>query len=290
VKILLTGHSGFIGTHLQNELHKKFVFVTNNRIKDGRRIDVLDKTELESLEDLDAVIHLASKTSIPESNTNPYDTYYTNIVGTLNVLNCAVKNNIKNIINVSTYVYGNPKYNPIDENHPLAPHSPYNKSKLIAENLCKNYSEDFKLNIVTLRPFYVYGHSQKSSFLASAIKKVVNDETVVLSNKNIHRDFLFIVDFINLIDKILLNFPPGYNVYNVGSGKSYTLEEVVKIIESVVGKKISLEYDYALRPNDISEMVANIDKVMNKFNWEPTFDLYEGIRLTIDKYYSKSRK
>jgi nucleoside-diphosphate-sugar epimerase len=290
LKILLTGHSGFIGTCLQNKLRGKFDFVTSASTEEGQRIDVLDKTELEALEGLDTVIHLASKTSIPESISNPYDTYLTNIVGTLNVLNSAAKNNIKNIINVSTYVYGSPKYNPIDENHPLAPHSPYNKSKLIAENLCKYYSEDFKLNIVTLRPFYIYGHSQKSSFLSSAIKKVVNHETVVLSNKNIHRDFLFVDDFVSLVNKILLNFPPGYNVYNIGSGKSYTLEEVVKIIESIVGKKASLKYNYALRPNDITEMVANINKVMKKFDWEPTIDLHEGIRRTIDQHYSNARK
>jgi UDP-glucose 4-epimerase len=79
-------------------------------------------------------------------------------------------------------------------------------------------------------------------------------------------------------------------VYNVGSGKSYTLEEVVKIIESIVGKNASLKYNYALRPNDITEMVANINKVMKKFDWEPTIDLHEGIRRTIDLHYSNARK
>jgi UDP-glucose 4-epimerase len=289
LKILVTGHTGFIGTYLLEKLQGKYTIVTGTR-NNEQRIDVLKKNELDSLEGLDAVIHLASKTSIPESITNPYDTYYTNMVGTLNILNSAVKNNIKNIINVSTYVYGKPSYTPIDENHPLAPHSHYNKSKLVSENLCKYYSEDFELNIVTLRPFYIYGQSHKPSFISAVIEKVVNNETVVLSNKNIHRDFLYVDDFINLIHRILIHFPQGYNVYNVGSGKSYSLEEVLKVIGDVMGKQISVQYDYSLRPNDIVEMMANIDKVMKRFEWKPTIDIYEGIRLTIDRFNRNKKK
>lgn len=289
VKILVTGHTGFIGSYLLDRLKGKYSFVTSAKVH-GKRIDVLNKDELESFQDLDVIIHLASKTSISDSISNPYDTYYTNIVGTLNILNSAVKNNIKKIINVSTYLYGNPTYLPIDENHALAPHSHYNKSKLISENLCKYYSEDFKLNVVTLRPFYVYGYSHKSSFLSAVIKKILNDETVVLSNKNVQRDFLFVYDFVNLIDKVLCNFPKGYNVYNVGTGKSYSLEEVLKIIEDIVGKKTILKYDYSLRPNDITEMVANINKVMNEFKWKPTVDIYNGIRITIEKYHQAYKK
>jgi nucleoside-diphosphate-sugar epimerase len=126
--------------------------------------------------------------------------------------------------------------------------------------------------------------------LSAVIKKILNDETVVLSNKNVQRDFLFVDDFVNLIDKVLCNFPKGYNVYNVGTGKSYSLEEVLKIIEDIVGKKTILKYDYSLRPNDITEMVANINKVMNEFKWKPTVDIYNGIRITIEKYRQAYKK
>lgn len=279
----MTGYTGLVGTSLVRKLQKDHDVVTSTR-NNGQRIDVLDKAQLMELEDLNVVIHLASKTSITDSISNPYDTYYTNIVGMLNVLDCARKNKIKNIINVSTYVYGNPKYMPIDENHPLAPHTPYNRSKLISENLCKYYSEECNLNIVTLRPFYIYGPSHKSSFFSSAIKKVMINQNIILSNKNIRRDFLFVDDFVNLLHKILLNFPGGYNVYNVGYGKSYSLEEVLSIIGSKVKKKIAVEYDYSLRPNDIADMVANIDKVMKQFNWKPTINIHEGIRLSIERY------
>ncbi len=251
----------------------------------SHRLNVLEKSQLIDLDAVDTVIHLAAKTSIPNSISNPYDTYYTNMVGTLNILDYAVKKKIKNIIYISTYVYGNPKYIPINENHPLSPHSPYNKSKLISEKLCKFYSEDYKLNIVTLRPFYIYGPSHNSSFISSSIRKVMNNEKVILSRKNTRRDFLFIDDFVNLVHKILMNFPEGYNVYNVGYGKSYSLEDILRIIGSITNKKIDIQYDSSFRPNDVVESVANIDKVMKKFGWKPTIDIEEGLRLTIDRYF-----
>jgi UDP-glucose 4-epimerase len=284
LKILVTGHTGLVGTILVKNLQSQYTVVTSDR-ESGKRIDVLQKTQLEGLEDIDTVIHLAAKTSISDSISNPYETYYTNIVGTLNVLDWAKNNNIKKIINVSTYLYGNPQYCPIDENHPLSPHTPYNKSKLISEKVCEYYAIDYELNIVTLRPFYIYGPSRNSSFLSSIIRKVINNEKVILSNKNIRRDFVFVDDFVNLISRILVNFPEGYNVYNVGYGKSYTLEAILREIEFITNKKIVFGYDYSLRPNDICEMVADIDKVQKQFGWRPTIDIHEGLRLTIDRYH-----
>jgi UDP-glucose 4-epimerase len=282
MKILVTGHSGLIGTHLVNKLKSEYSVVTTNK-NNGLRINVLDKSQLLDLEEVNAVIHLAAKTSVSDSISNPYDTYYTNIVGTLNILDYAVQRNIKNIINISTYTYGNPKYIPVDEDHPPNPHSHYHKSKLISEKLCKYYSDDYKLNIVTLRPFYIYGPSYNSSFISSTIRKVANNEKVILNVKNTHRDFLFVDDFVDLVHQILLSFPEGYNVYNVGSGKSYSLEYVLKVIESIVNKKISVEYDSSFRPNDVLEMVADIGKVMKEFGWRPTIDIDVGLRLTIER-------
>jgi UDP-glucose 4-epimerase len=283
LKILVTGHNGFIGTHLVRKLQSEFTVLTGSKNED-QPINVLEKNRLLDLERVDTVIHLAAKTSIANSISNPYDTYYTNMVGTLNILDYAVKKKIRNVIYISTYIYGFPEYLPIDENHPLRPHSPYNKSKLISENLCKYFSEDEKLNVVTLRPFYIYGPSNNSSFVSSVVKKVMNNEKVTLSNKNTRRDFLFVDDFTNLVYEILFNFPDGYHVYNVGYGKSHSLEDILRVIESITNKKITVEYDSSFRTNDVVEMVADIDKVISKFKWRPTIDIEQGLRLTIDRY------
>ncbi len=282
MKILVTGHTGFIGTHLVQKLQGDFTVVTNS--KNNERLNVLEKSQLSDLDGVGTVVHLAAKTSIPNSISNPYDTYYTNVVGTLNILDYAVRKKINNIIYISTYVYGQPRYIPINENHPISPHSPYNKSKMISEKLCKFYSEDYNLNVVTLRPFYIYGFSHNSSFVSSIIRKVINNEKIVLSRKNTQRDFLYVDDFINLVYKILINFPEGYHVYNVGYGKSYTLEDILEVIGSITNKKIDVQYDSSFRPNDVSMMVADINKVVREFEWKPTIDIKEGIRLTIDRY------
>ena len=281
MKILVTGHKGFIGNNLINQLSPEFTFgyANNNR---EEQINVLDRKLLDSIGNIDAIVHLASKTSIINSYKDPYNTYYTNIVGTLNILDFAKERRIDKIIYVSTYIYGNPIYLPIDENHPIAPHAPYNKSKYASETLCKYYSDDYGLNIVTLRPFYVYGFSPKGeSFIPAIIKQINKNGKVILSKENTKRDFLFITDYINLIRSILLKFPQGYNVYNVGSGKSYSLENIVEIIEKILEKQISIEYNLLLRPNDVTEMYADIKKLNSIYGWKPKVDIEEGLRLIL---------
>ena len=98
--------------------------------------------------------------------------YYTNISGTLNVLDFARDRKIKKIINNKYLCIRKTSYLPIDEKHPINPHTPYNKSKVISENLCKYYSQDYGINIVTLRPFYIYGPlSNPLSFISTIIHK-----------------------------------------------------------------------------------------------------------------------
>lgn len=286
MKVLITGENGFIGKRLKQHFQRLGVDIFSNynvndtNVNINKQINILEKEKLDRLQgNIDVIIHLASKTSIPLSLADPYDTYYTNIIGTLNILEFARNKDINNIINVSTYVYGRPLYNPIDENHPVNPHSPYNKSKLLAEELCSNYSKDYKLNIVTLRPFYIYGPLSKPlSFLPTIIHQIKTTGKAILSQKNTKRDFLYIDHFVKLILRIINDFPNGYNVYNVGSGKSNSLEDVIEILEKNMQRKVSIDYDESIRPNDILEMVADIRKVSNKFSWEPEIDLEEGLK------------
>ncbi|HYF98509.1 MAG TPA: NAD-dependent epimerase/dehydratase family protein [Candidatus Saccharimonadales bacterium] len=282
LRVLITGSRGFIGTNLIKKLQKTLDMIPLESAY-NERINILERAKLHKVENIDLIFHLASKTSIPNSTTHPYETYLTNIMGTLNILDFAIQNRIKKIINFSTYVYGQPKYLPINENHPIAPHSPYTKSKLIAENLCEYYAQDYGLDIVTLRPFYIYGPSSNNgSFIPSIIKQINQKGKVILSSKNIKRDFLFIDDFIRLIENIAINFPRGYNVYNVGFGKSYSLEEVVEIIKEILKTDIEVEYNDSIRPNDIHDMVADTILVQKLYSWKPDVDIKTGIRLTVD--------
>lgn len=277
----MTGSQGFVGSHLCRKLIRNGKKVERNG-KNGDKIDVNNINQLYSIGDIEAIVHLAAKTSIKDSMNNPYDTYHTNLVGTLNLLELSRLKNIKRFIYVSTYVYGQPKYLPIDENHPLQPHSPYNKSKLLAEQLCKNYSSDFGIDVVTLRPFYLYGtNARLDSFIPIIIQQIRNEMNVLLSGKGTKRDFLFISDFVNLVEIILGDFPAGYNVFNIGYGKSCTLEQVAKIIAGILDKKINISYDLKSRPNDIIDMAADISRVSRAFDWKPLIDIKKGLELTV---------
>jgi nucleoside-diphosphate-sugar epimerase len=105
---------------------------------------------------------------------------------------------------------------------------------------------------------------------------------VVLSGEHTTRDLLFIDDFIKLLEAILNKFPGGYNVYNVGSGINYTLKEVSQMLAQMLNEKITIEYNYEMRPNDITNMIADISKVSNAFNWKPSIDLQIGLRSTVE--------
>src|SRR6266516_7820040 len=159
-KVLVTGSTGFVGNHLCRQLLELGITVVGSSSTRGKnKLNVTDMNQFHSVEssDVEAVVHLAAKTSVDRASKDPYQAYYTNIVGTLNVLEFCRLRNIKKFIFMSSYVYGQPTYLPIDENHPVNPHSSYHKSKLIAEQICKYYSHDYSMDIVTLRPFLLYG-------------------------------------------------------------------------------------------------------------------------------------
>ena len=288
--ILITGSRGFVGDHICKSYFKnKYNLITENPA-DNQRNDITKIEYFENFGDkIDAIIHLAAKTSINDSLTDPYETYYINIIGTLNVLEFAKRKKITNLIFLSTYVYGQPQYLPIDENHPINPHSPYNKSKIIAESLCEDYSKIFGINVVILRPFYLYGYNRKKNTLIRSILDQINtNEIVKLSNEKTSRDFLYISDFSELLNKILNRFPPGCNIYNVGSGTSYTITEISRKIANLLNKEIRICYDGSIRKQDINEMVADITRTSKEFDWKPKIDIDQGLTLTIRK--SKEEK
>ena len=288
--ILITGSKGFVGENIcKSYLNSKYNLITDSH-KDNSQKDITKIEYFENFGDkIDAIIHLAAKTSINDSLTDPYETYYINIIGTLNVLEFAKRKNITNLIFLSTYVYGEPQYLPIDENHPINPHSPYNKSKIIAESLCEDYSKIFGINVVILRPFYLYGYNRKKNTLIRSILDQINtNEIVKLSNEKTRRDFLYISDFIELLNKILNKFPSGFNIYNVGSGTSYSITEISRKIANLLNKEIRICYDGSIRKQDINEMVADITKTSKEFDWNPKIDIDQGLTLTIRK--SKEEK
>jgi UDP-glucose 4-epimerase len=270
-KILVTGHEGVIASNLIKKLTNCEIIIDSIN---GKRIDLQNNEEVMKIEPVDTVIHLGGKT---EKGLEWKEYFENNVIGTLNILKYCIKKNIKKIIFVSSYVYGNPKYSPINEQHPVLPHNLYTKSKFLAEELCRDYSERFNLNVIILRPFNIFARSMNKNYLISNLIESINTKkTVTITNRTSKRDFLYIDDFIELILKIK-DYDFKYEIFNVGSGISYSFDEVIEIIEKNTSKKLNLEYK-----NDDQSYIQNItadnSKITKILDWKPELTFEEGLQ------------
>ena len=270
-KILVTGHKGVIASHLIKKLSNCEIIIDSIN---GKRVDLKNSEEVMKIESVDTVIHLAGKT---QKGLEWKEYFENNIIGTLNILEYCIKKNIKKIIFVSSYVYGNPKYSPIDEQHQISPHNLYTKSKFLAEELCKIYSEKYKLNVIILRPFNIFARSMNKNYLISNLIESVNTKkTVTITNRTSKRDFLYIDDFIDLILKIK-DHDFEYEIFNIGSGISYSFDDVIEIIEKNTSKKLNLKY----KSDDqsfIQNITADNSKITKLLDWKPKLTFEEGLQ------------
>lgn len=269
--ILITGSSGFIGRHLIKKIPKYNTPIEEN----GKEIDLRNREKVLKIKRVNTVIHLAGK--IPHTKKLPDNEFFEhNILGTLNILEYCVEKKVEKLIFISSYIYGNPKYNPIDEKHVVQPHNTYAKSKYLAEELCKIYAKKFGIKIIILRPFNLFGNLQKKGFLISnIIESIKKDSSILITNKNNKRDYLLVDDFIDVILK-MIDFDSKFEIFNIGSGKCYSFEKIIQIFEKKSGKKIKKENKVS-KKNNISKIQADINKISKKTGWYPKYNFEEGV-------------
>ena len=276
--ILVTGSSGFIGRKVLEKLPKLGVITDyDNSI----RIDLQNINEVMKINSADIVIHLAGKTPKKELKWNDY--FNNNISSTLNILEYCIIKNVKKLIYVSNYIYGNPKYSPIDEIHPINPHNSYSESKYLGERLCKFYCDKMNINLIILRPFNIYGESMNKNFLLSnLINSIKTDQKITIVNKYSRRDFLHVDDFVDLILKIK-DYNCKFEIFNVGTGISFSFNEIIEKIEKITSKKLNLEYleDKKIFMDDIK---ADISKIKEKLDWKPRIGIDEGLKRMLKNY------
>jgi nucleoside-diphosphate-sugar epimerase len=272
--VAITGSEGFVGSHLSNVLLANNYNVIRLDIKNG--FDLLSTNSFNTHPAFDLIIHLAAKVFVPDSFDNPADFLSFNYTTTLNALEIARKYSAK-FIYMSSYIYGTPEYLPIDENHPIKPHNPYAFSKLNGENLTKCYNVNYNIPALILRPFNLYGPNQAEAFLISKIVAQALSGKIILNDPRPKRDFLHISDFVALIQKILEKNFDDFGIYNVGSGVSYSVSEIVGIVNSLFQNTLHVEYSNQVRPNEVLNTVANIEKINKTFDWVPAMTLYDGL-------------
>lgn len=275
-RMLVTGASGFIGRAL------------TARLKDsGRDVVSMDSTHGNiasrktlakfAQQEIAHVFHLAGKTFVPDSWDDPQTFCQTNVLGTINVLEYCRKNSIP-MTYVSAYVYGHPDTLPIAENSAIRPSNPYALTKRLAEEACEFYASTYNLSVTTIRPFNVYGIGQSKKFLIPAIvSQVLNGgNKIVVKDLAPKRDYVYLEDLVTAL-LAAMDKPEGYRVYNIGSGVSLSVQEIIDVIQDIAGTRKRIVCDHVIRNNELMDVVADISKAANELKWHPRFSFRAAI-------------
>ena len=312
-KILVTGASGFIGSHLVEKLLtisssvKCFVHY-NSRMDVGNISHLTDKVEIfkgdisdpvavsNAVKDVDVVFHLSSLIGIPYSYqaTNSY--VDTNIKGMLNILNsCRDYDTCKLITTSTSEVYGSALYTPIDENHPLQAQSPYSATKVAADKLAESYYLSFDTPVVIVRPFNTYGPRQSTrAVIPTIINQLLDYNYLQLGCLNTIRDMVYVEDTVNGFIMAATNIKPSDGVVNIGTGVGYTICDIAHKIARLMNKSIdNFSTDYKrLRPDksEVKELVCDKSKMLKLSGWQPEHSLHDDYGLTKTIEYYKNNK
>ena len=306
-KILITGASGFIGSHLVELFLKKKINVvaydlynSNNNwgwlehLRKEKKLQVIlgDVSDKKSVEDAvkgcEVIVHLASLIGIPYSYKSPYSYINTNIVGTYNILETALKNKIQNTLITSTSeVYGEQKYIPIDEKHSVEASSPYASTKIAADNLALSYFKSFKLPVKIIRPFNVFGPRQSGrGIIPSVILQILSKKrTIQVGNLYPMRDYTYVKDTCNAIYSISrLKSNANGEIFNIGTNKTHSVTSIIDLIKKLMNSKKKIE----IKTNRVRPKKSEVDilkcnnKKLKKFSkWNYQYSFENGLKETI---------
>lgn len=287
--IIVTGHDGFLGSHLVPELQKKFNVIGVSKTGYNQKITQLKKdickiSYLDFPGKINYIIHLAAITDPIYCQKNPKECFNVNVNGTQNILELARRKDSKIIFFSTSHVYGIPKKLPVKEGDPKHPNSIYSDSKLDAEIICESYSRTYGLDVSIVRLFSVYGPNSSSHLVVnSIINQLLKNKVIQLGNVNSRRDFIYVTDVIQAI-KIILKTIHGFNDYNVGTGKSYSILEICEILKKISKKNIPVKsIKSKIRKNDLSKIVCDPTKIQN-LGWNPKIGISVGLQKMLEWY------
>jgi len=289
-KITITGHNGFLGSNLLLKLISEKYDITgiSKTIKKNNSIKQIKRNIL-NIKDSDiannsCIIHLAAITDVAYCEKHPEECYNVNVIATQKILEIARKKNCSLIYPSTSHVYAIPRKLPIKETHPTNATSVYSASKILGEKLCETYSKSYGLNISVLRLFSTYGPKNSEYKVESRIiTQLLSNRTIKIGNLSPKRDFIYIDDVIRAFQIVIKNLK-GFNIYNVGSERSYSIQEICNILKKLAGKKISVVTDKTkLRKNDVKNVVSDCSKI-KKLGWKPKISINEGLELTLNWY------
>jgi nucleoside-diphosphate-sugar epimerase len=310
---LVTGGSGFIGSHIVDELLRRGerVRVLDN-LSTGRKQNLdhvagkiefheLDIRDLERIRPVfsgvDYVIHLAAIPSVPRSVKDPLTSNAVNIDGTLHVLLAARDAGVKRLVfAASSSAYGDNPVLPRVESHAPRPLSPYGLTKLAGEYYCHLFTRLYGLETVALRYFNIFGPRQNpdspysgvlSLFIAAYIRGQV---PVIFGDGEQSRDFTYVA---NAVQATLLActapVAAAGKVINVGVGESFTLNRTIELLNGIFGRLVKPQYR-PTREGDVRESLADISLARELLGYEPAFRYEDGLRRTVEWYRAELRE
>ena len=306
-KVLVTGGAGYIGAHVAAELLKSGYSIriyddfSNglHRRVDGKFRDIVDGDMLDrvkllaALDGIDAVIHLAAKKSVEESVKDPLKYYENNVGGTLNLLGAMAAKGVKQLVySSSAAVYSPNDKEAVVEDDPTAPLSPYGASKLLSEQLISSVGSAEQISNISLRYFNVvgsniteFGDNSKDNLVPKVFLALKNGKRPQIYGSDYPtpdgtciRDYIHVQDLALAHLAALKKVESGYisQVYNVGSGKGYSVKEMMDQISKSLGRDINPEVSQA-RAGDSPKLIASIDKIKEQLGWSPKASLEEMI-------------
>ncbi|WP_419393374.1 NAD-dependent epimerase/dehydratase family protein [Cytobacillus praedii] len=302
-KVLITGGCGFIGSHIVEELEKKYKVTVVDNLSTGNYNNILSDVEFynsdittSEFRDLvrnikpDYIIHQAGQVSVTNSINDILNDQNENIKGSINVLEAARENKTKKIIFASSAaVYGTPNKLPISTLHPTVPLSPYGLSKNTVENYIILYKKMFDLNYTILRYSNVYGPRQningEGGVISHFFKKLLNHEKPsVYGDGKQTRDFVYVKDVARANLKAIQG---GHEkILNVSSSTSTSIIDLLSLFSSTLKREVKPIY-YKERMGEIRHSILCNRETMKLLNWEPKYTLEMGLLETYRSFISE---
>lgn len=308
MKVLVTGGAGFIGSHVVDlYLENGYEVVIVDDLSTGRKsnlnpaakfveMDIRDP-ELDKIferEQPDYVNHHAAQMDVRRSMVEPLFDADVNVVGSLNLLECARRNNIRRVVYISTggAVYGEPEYLPCDEAHPIQPICPYGASKHTFEHYLYMYRVNYGLVYTILRYPNVYGPRQdphgEAGVVAIFTGQMLNGSRVVINGDGEQtRDFVYVGDCAKA-NLLALETEHDSGVFNLGSGVGTSVNHIYQVLKDIT----HYEKEEIHGPAKLGETRAiylDARKARSILGWEPQVDLREGLEKTVAYFRTSER-
>ncbi|MBL4650106.1 MAG: NAD-dependent epimerase/dehydratase family protein [Aureispira sp.] len=301
-KVFITGGTGFIGSHivelLLQEGHQITVLTSNSSIHPNiqhlqSKIQILrgdfgnHQLMLQYLQDTDIIVHIAWTTVPKTASENPIYDAQTNIIGSIQLLEAAVKAKVKKVIFVSTggALYGVPQYTPIDEEHPISPISAYGISKTSFERYLHFFYQNKGLDYTIFRIANAYGTRQNltknQGVIGIWLQKIKEDQAIeIWGDGTVVRDYVYVTDVAQIIAKGM-DYQGTKKIFNVGSGLGYSLNEILTVCKKVSQKNPTVTYLDG-RSFDVPVNVLSIQKAAEELDWQPNISIEKGVQATWD--------